>query len=109
MRSMSDTRKMLKYLRTVCSGPMGGRSASSPLSGGMSDLRGASTLLEDLGDHLVERRILHADVDHRVAIENGRERVGDASAIHLQVGRRPRHADVAVAAEVVRRLFAGEV
>src|SRR5947209_2681232 len=109
MRSMSETRKMLKYFRTACgTGPAAGRGAGSPSAGRMGDLRCRPALFEDLGDHLVQRRVLHADVDDRVAVEDGGQRVGHARAVHLQVGRRPRDGDLAVAAEVARRLLARE-
>src|SRR5438876_1096204 len=46
-------------------------------------------LLEDAGDDLVERRVLHAHVNHGVVVEDGGEHLGDPAAVHLQIDDRP--------------------
>ena len=48
-----------------------------------------AAFLEDAGDHLIQRRILHAHVHHGVAIENRGQHLGTRAAIDLQFGDRP--------------------
>src|SRR4051812_8071483 len=76
---------MLKYLR---SGRAGVR-ARAPLSGGlMVGLMPRAALLEDTGDHLIERRILNGHVEDGVTVENGAEHLRDARPLHLEAGHR---------------------
>src|SRR5205807_10415077 len=99
---MSDTRKILPYLRmprskrepaagawrasTICklSGSWTARSA-----GLLIGVMAGAGLLENAGDDLVQRRILNAHVDDRVAIEDGAEHLAHAGALHLEIDHRP--------------------
>src|SRR5579871_5246525 len=99
MRSMSEMRRMLTYLRSDRT-----TRAAGPSGDGMARLMLGPALLETLGDDMVQRRILHAHVQERVAIQNGGEHLRDAPALHLEVGDRPfaaRH--LAEAGQVVGR------
>src|SRR5688500_6057217 len=103
MRSMRAARQMLKYLRSVfMSPPPAWRQVSNlPLPerqvGNLPPRRRARSswrcllrhgaLLEHQRDHLIERRVLHAHVNDRVAVEQGRQHLGDAAAVNLQVER----------------------
>src|SRR4051812_8363432 len=63
MRSMSETRRIFVYLRSVHRT----RPASVCV---MVGLVASASLLEDMGDHLVQRRILNAHVHDGVAVED---------------------------------------
>src|SRR5262245_46732194 len=67
MRSMSEMRRILRYLRAV------GQSMDLPL-------------FEDPGNDLVERRIVHGDVGERVAVEDRAEHLSDLAAIDAEIG-----------------------
>src|SRR5262249_43349366 len=60
--------------RLLSSGVAAGRKWSRSGDGG--GLGAGLALLEDAGDDLVQGRVLHAHVDHRVAVEDGRQRLG---------------------------------
>src|SRR5437773_561465 len=45
--------------------------------------------LKHAGDDLVERRVLHADVHHRVAVENDGQQLRHPAALDAQVGDGP--------------------
>ena len=45
-------------------------------------------LLEDLGDDLLQRRVFHAHVGHRMPVEDRAEDLGDARPLDLEVGER---------------------
>src|SRR3954447_2964730 len=77
IRSTSEARKILKYLRKVAPGPGPGVPRPGSADGHTGRVEGASTsarvsggvmagagLLEDAGDDLFERGILHSDVGH---------------------------------------------
>src|SRR5262245_50307936 len=76
MRSISETRMILRYLRMA---------RAMRLMAFMARM----ALLEDPGDHLIERRILNAHVDHGVVVENGVQGLRDAGSLHAQLGDRP--------------------
>src|SRR5207253_6172901 len=102
MRSISDTRRILVYLRNagmiVALGERCSRGASS--SGRSCDRAGSgdsrlaglvigfmvnTSFFEDAGDYLVQRWILDAHVDHRVAVEDRAQHLSDARAFDLEV------------------------
>src|SRR4051812_3047594 len=87
MRSMRDARRMFQYLRTerTVRHAAGGGAASTRL---MTDLLARVALLENAGDHLVERRILDTHVHHGVAVEDDAEHFRHTAAIDFQVGGR---------------------
>src|SRR5690242_12170765 len=59
-------------------------------------------LLEDTSDHLLERRLFHADVGHGMPVEDGGQDRGDLAPADLHVGPRPLAAhDLAEPAEVL--------
>src|SRR5436189_5943325 len=105
MRSMSDTRRMFQYFLTERRMPRTGRSATD-----MLHLRRDAALLENAGDDLIERRVLHAHVDDGIAVEDDAEHLGDPRAVHLQVGGGPFPAGhFAELFQVVRRRLPGEL
>src|SRR5947209_7995587 len=99
---MSETRKILPYLRNPFSrrDPPAGRLLAAPSGNSSGALNAISAgwvigfmtsagLLENAGDDLVERRILDAHVDDRMAIENDTQDLAHPRALHLQVHNRP--------------------
>src|SRR4051794_22874135 len=96
---------MRRYFRNVTRGPRDGvwtgpwsrRSAGfmavAPRATGdggaraSGGLMGLAALLEDEGDELLERRVLHAHVGHGVAVEDRTQDLRHAGAVDLQVGR----------------------
>src|SRR5438105_10756233 len=93
MRSISEVRRMFQYFRTRCERKdEGGRMKDEsdrfilppssfilllfPFMPGLP-------LFKDTGDHLIQRRVLHAHVHHGVTVENRRQRFCDAVAIYL--------------------------
>src|SRR5689334_17911644 len=46
-------------------------------------------LLEDPRDHLVQRRVLHAHIDHLVAVEDRAQRLRYPAAVDAQLRHRP--------------------
>src|SRR4051812_5481007 len=98
IRSTSEARKILKYLRKVAPWPGPGVArpgsevdhtgrvemalASARVSGGV--MAGAG-LLEDAGDDLLERGVLHPDVGHFILVEDRPEDLGHPGSLHLQV------------------------
>src|SRR5690242_1500993 len=98
MRSMSETRKIWTYLARM-ERRTGARSSVAAPAAGMERLLGRSgggvlggleglTFLEDAGDHLIQRRVLHAHVDHDIVIQNIRQGAGNLAPLHLQLGHR---------------------
>src|SRR5438067_1673206 len=86
MRSMSEARKMFTYFFSTARGFNAG--------GGSSELPNAlvmagASLLEHAGDHLVERRVLHAHVHDGVLVENRIQHGRHLAALHLQVNGWP--------------------
>src|SRR5947207_1408060 len=67
-RSISDTRKMRKYLRVAFVRSITLRT------------------LKDAGDHLLERRVLHAHVEQLVPVDNLTQRGGHFRAFDAQFG-----------------------
>src|SRR5438874_6530833 len=119
MRSMSDTRRMFQYFLTPEKGDAArfdparsnaSKRAASPFSGDMLHLRCDPALLENAGDDLIERRVLHAHVNNGVTIKDDAEHLGDTRAVHLQIGGRPFPAGhFAELFQVVRRRLPGEL
>src|SRR5437870_2971946 len=114
MRSISETRKMLKYLRNIPGrggGPSGESSASMDdiaelrwlcLDGPVDvDLAG----LEDLGDHAFQWRVLHAQIDDGKPIENGGQHPGHLGTFQLQFGRGTGDGAFAKLAQFARNLL----
>src|SRR5262245_17466511 len=87
MRSIRAARQMLKYLRRVSNRP--GRTGTGMASARLTGHLRPAVLLENVGNYLVERRVLHAHVNDGVAVEHEAEDLRDARAIHLQVDARP--------------------
>ena len=50
---------------------------------------GGPGLLEDAGDDLLERRLLHAHVGHRMAVEDRRQHLGDLARSTLMSAHGP--------------------
>src|ERR671916_2217685 len=123
IRSTSEARKILKYLRKVAPWPGSGVARPVPADGLTGRVEGASTsardsggvmagagLLEDAGDDLFERRVLDPDVDDLILVEDRPQDLGHPRALHLQVDLRalgPGH--LAEAGEVVGLLAVGEL
>src|SRR5438132_14304112 len=82
-RSISEMRKMLKYFRTPWSSPKGCRSSAStaPSDRLMAGLLVRAALLENAGNDLVERRVLHAHVHNGVAVEYRAEQFRHSRAV----------------------------
>src|SRR5579871_1280301 len=102
MRSMSETRKIFTYLRRGAGRGARGEGITATDESGSSGIglypsplvpRPAllfrPSLFEDAGNHLIQRRVLHAHVQHGVAIQDRPEDVGHPAARDFQVGRRP--------------------
>src|ERR1051326_5872874 len=107
MRSMSEMRKILPYFRNARVNLAAGDSRSTA---GVSGFMLLPSLLEYAGDDLVQRRILNANVDDFVPVENGAEHVTDLAPLHLQIRHRPLPAGhVAEAVEVGGRVFADKM
>src|SRR4051812_11764873 len=97
IRSTSEARQILVYLRTAATGPRGERKGPACASGrgrrgvgvgaasASGGVMGLATLLEDARDHLFERRLLHADVGHGVAVQDHSQDLGHPRALDLQV------------------------
>src|SRR5437868_4291647 len=96
MRSTSETRKILAYLRAAASGPRGRTVTGPGLCGDRGSARASSggvmacaALLEDAGDDLLQGRVVHAQVEHPVPVEDCTQDFGHARAVDFQVGHRP--------------------
>src|SRR6516165_4949043 len=92
MRSISEMRRILLYLRTARSkrewGPEIGGLGSTSMRLVVALMLGVS-LLENTSDHLVQRWVLHAHIDDGVPVENDAQHLRHAVAIHFQVDDRP--------------------
>src|SRR5947207_1072055 len=110
IRSMREMRTMRLYLRRPSRGRRAGGARMGPPSAvGSNGLMLGVSLLEDAGDDLVERRVLHAHVEYRIALQDGAQDLGDPAAVHLEIDDRPTVADdLAEAVQVVRRLALAE-
>src|SRR6266542_2670517 len=98
---------MLKYLRNGRAGGSGSARASGGLVAGLMP---GTPLLEDTGDHLIERRILNRHVEDGVTVEDGAEDFRDARAVHLEARYRPLASrDLAVHFQTVGHAVAVEV
>src|SRR4051794_34511894 len=103
IRSTSEARKIRRYFRSVASDRhAGGRAGAGSGSAGAAGRRAVgvgatmsgglmalATLLEDAGDEVLERRVLHAHVGHGVAVEDRPQDLGHPGTLDLDVGRRP--------------------
>src|SRR5437588_10026587 len=88
IRSPSETRKILAYLGNAVPNPAGAK-VRAPSGDGLTGLMLCPPFFKHLGNHLVQRRILHAHVDNGVPVEDGGKRFGDAPAVHFELGDRP--------------------
>src|SRR5438552_411215 len=105
MRSIKEMRKILLYFwNAVSSRPRGlGPDQGGPIAcpsrlaaldsafrslGGKAGLMVGMGLLENAGNHLIQRRILDAHVHERVPLQDGSQHLGHASAVDLEAGDR---------------------
>src|ERR1700676_3891916 len=70
-------------------GAAAGPGREGPLAETSTGLMMDLSLLEDASDHQVQRGILHAHIDHRVAVEDAPQDLGPSRALDFQAGHRP--------------------
>src|SRR5262249_18547985 len=123
MRSISDTRRILPYLRSargafetegfrsgrrshVCPSVRPDLTGSAASTGLVVALMVSMGLLENACNHLVQRRVLNAHVEDRVPVEYDAEHLGHARPLDPQVRHRPVAADhLTKAGQIIRRCF----
>src|SRR5208282_3868926 len=105
----------LPGLRSSLAAPSGAsvvpaRASRSESDGLVAKRMARGALLKDAGYHLLERRILHAHVEHGVVVEDRFKHRAHARPLDLQISDRALPAgDLAEPAQVVRRRIPGEL
>src|SRR5260370_17128604 len=126
IRSIREIRRILVYLRNPWLILELGESSSGRISSGWSSDHGCvnnsgsggfvigfmvnTSFLKETGNHLIQRWVLDAHVDHGITVEDRAQDLGDASPFNLEVDNRiGATGDFSEATQVFRRWAALEL